>query len=79
MKTTKKRGRPSNHRPILCVENNKVYSTYTAAAKDVGGFASKIYLVANGVQSHHHGLHFEFSKERKQQKDDTRSLECLNI
>lgn len=66
MKTTKRRiGRPSKHGPILCIENNKIYDTYTAAAKDVGGFASKIYLVANGVQSHHHGLHFEFLKERK--------------
>lgn len=66
MKTDKKRiGRPSKHGPILCVENNRVYDTYTAAAKDTGCFASKIYLVANGVQKHHHGLHFEFMKETR--------------
>lgn len=65
MNCTKKRrpGRPSNHGKIKCHENGKIYDTFVDAAKDIGGFACKVYLVAHGGQSHHHGYHFDFVKE----------------
>lgn len=59
----RRRGRPANHPKIRCVENNKVYDTYEEAARDIGGYRTKVRRCCHKLQKHHHDFHFEFINE----------------
>ena len=59
----RKVGRPPNHPKVRNVETGMVHDTYESAAKEINGYRGQVYLVANGVQRHHHGYHFEFVED----------------
>lgn len=59
----KKRGRPPNHEKIINVQLGTEHDTYESAAKEIGGYRNKVYLVCKGVQSHHHGYIFCYKRE----------------
>ena len=56
------RGKPVTHPPVLCVETDKVYKTYKAAAEAIGGSRHGVRRNCEGTQQHHHSLHFEWLK-----------------
>lgn len=54
---------PDNSKPILCIENNKIYKSSADAAKDMKLNARNIRRVANGERAHHKGYTFKFINE----------------
>jgi hypothetical protein len=63
MNKKRKVGRPPNHPRIRCIEKNKIYDTYEEAARDIGGFRTKVRRCCYKKQRHHHDYHFEFVDE----------------
>lgn len=48
---------------VRVIETGKVYPSYTACAREIGGTISGIHDCKSGRQRHHRGYHFEFLDE----------------
>ena len=53
---------PANAKSVKCIENNIIYSSISAAAKDLNLSATSIIKNASGIKDDVHGYHFIFIK-----------------
>lgn len=59
-------GRPINHLPVRNCETGEVFETYTAAGQSVGGSRYGVMKTCWGCQRHHHGVKFEFVRDKNE-------------
>lgn len=59
-KIKRKRGKPIVHPPVLDVETQDIYESFTEAAEAINGDRNSVRRVCEGIQSHCNGHVFRY-------------------
>lgn len=58
------------HLAVMHVESGKIFTTYAAAAKHVGGNRWGVKHCAMGIQGSHKGQHFKYVPNKKSKEQN---------
>lgn len=68
MEEKRRVGRPPNHPKLINLNTGRIHDTYASAERELKergvktAHRSKVMMVCQGVQTHHHGYKFKFVK-----------------
>ena len=61
-------GRPVTHPRVVCLDDGRVFKTYTEAAEAVGGSRYGVMRCCTGYLKSHHNHHFKHFEEKEVSK-----------